>query len=171
MPWHPLSLWRPIEMRYTGSRNCAARQRELQIFLNFADKSSKRNINFTCMLVCLSLLSISYKFNFKLIWCSHHPVFLNVIFIRGIESPFSVINNLDTPSSKLQIIFGVLQFDTDNSATGIMLFILHFKSVKKSVLCKWFVYILFLCFKIKINNAFKSHDRCIYRLKRTMANF
>ena len=31
---------------------------------------------------------------------------------------FSAINNLNTPSSKLQINFGVLQIDTENSATG-----------------------------------------------------
>ena len=49
---------------------------------------------------------------------------------------FSVINNLSTPSSELQINFGVLQIDTENSATGIILFILYFKPVKKSVLCE-----------------------------------
>ena len=31
---------------------------------------------------------------------------------------FSVINNLDTPSPELQINFGMLQIDTENSATG-----------------------------------------------------
>ena len=29
-----------------------------------------------------------------------------------------MIDNLDTPSSELQINFGVLQIDTENSATG-----------------------------------------------------
>ena len=32
--------------------------------------------------------------------------------------PFSVINNLGMPSSELQTNFGVLQIDTENSATG-----------------------------------------------------
>ena len=32
--------------------------------------------------------------------------------------PFSVINNLGIPSSKLQTNLGVLQIDTENSATG-----------------------------------------------------
>ena len=32
---------------------------------------------------------------------------------------FSMINNLRTPSSEVQINFGVLQIDTENSATGI----------------------------------------------------
>ena len=31
-----------------------------------------------------------------------------------------MINNLDTPSSKLQINCGVLQIDTENSATGLL---------------------------------------------------
>ena len=31
-----------------------------------------------------------------------------------------MINNLGTPSSELQINFGVLQIDTENSATGIL---------------------------------------------------
>ena len=31
---------------------------------------------------------------------------------------FSMINNLDTPSSRLQINFGVLQIDTENSTAG-----------------------------------------------------
>ena len=34
------------------------------------------------------------------------------------EVSFPVINNLGTPSSKLQINFGVLQIETKNSATG-----------------------------------------------------
>ena len=34
------------------------------------------------------------------------------------EVSLSVINNLDTPSSKLQINFGVLQNDIENFATG-----------------------------------------------------
>ena len=36
------------------------------------------------------------------------------------EVSFPVINNLDTPSSEIQINFGVLQFDAENSATGTM---------------------------------------------------
>ena len=40
---------------------------------------------------------------------------MNVTFIRGI---IPVINNLGTPSSELQINFGVLQIDIKNSATG-----------------------------------------------------
>ena len=36
--------------------------------------------------------------------------------------PFSVINNLRTPSSKLQINFGVLQIGTENSPTGIIIY-------------------------------------------------
>ena len=31
-----------------------------------------------------------------------------------------MINNLGTPSSKVQINFGVLQIDTENSATGVL---------------------------------------------------
>ena len=31
-----------------------------------------------------------------------------------------MINNLDTPSSEVQINFGVLQIDSENSATGIV---------------------------------------------------
>ena len=34
------------------------------------------------------------------------------------EATFFVINNLGTPSSELQINFGVLQIDAENSATG-----------------------------------------------------
>ena len=33
---------------------------------------------------------------------------------------FSMINNLGTPSSELQINFGMLQIDTENSATGLL---------------------------------------------------
>ena len=35
------------------------------------------------------------------------------------EVSFSVINNLGTPSSELEINFGVLQIDAENSTTGI----------------------------------------------------
>ena len=37
------------------------------------------------------------------------------------EVSFPVINNLGTPSSKLQINFGVLQIDAENSATGLLI--------------------------------------------------
>ena len=37
-----------------------------------------------------------------------------------LEASFSVINNLGIPSSELQINFGMLQIDTENSATGNM---------------------------------------------------
>ena len=36
-----------------------------------------------------------------------------------------MINNLGTPSSKLQINFGVLQTDTENSATGVRSVLRH----------------------------------------------
>ena len=45
-----------------------------------------------------------------------------------LEVSFSVINNLRTPSSELQINFGVLQIDTENSATGG-----HFKHIKTHI--------------------------------------
>ena len=41
---------------------------------------------------------------------------MNIIFIR---KSFPVINNLGAPSSELQINFGVLQIDTENSASGL----------------------------------------------------
>ena len=36
------------------------------------------------------------------------------------KKSFFVINNLGTPSSEVQISFGVLQIVTENSATGVL---------------------------------------------------
>ena len=48
---------------------------------------------------------------------SHHPVFVNVTFIKSI---IFVINNIGTSLSELQVNFGMLQIDTENSATGFI---------------------------------------------------
>ena len=62
---------------------------------------------------------------------------------------FSIINNLGTPSFKLQINFGVLQIDRENSATGLT------KQLLKKVLASTFLvhyntfhsskYVMFIC--------------------------
>ena len=49
-----------------------------------------------------------------------------------------MINNLGTPSSELQINFGVLQIDTENSATGISLQVAR-ESELFHFICGWMV--------------------------------
>ena len=49
-------------------------------------------------------------------WCSHHPDFVCHFYKKS----FSVINNLGTPSFEMQINFGVLQIESENSATGLL---------------------------------------------------
>ena len=44
-------------------------------------------------------------------------LFLHIFLLE--KFLFSVINNLGTPSLEMQIIFRMLQIDTENSATGI----------------------------------------------------
>ena len=48
------------------------------------------------------------------------------------EVSFPVINNLGTPSSKLQINFGVLQIGTESSATEVLRFSRNLQIKKKS---------------------------------------
>ena len=63
------SIFVEVEINLELSRKCAAWQRALQIILGFADKLPKSNIiiYFIYKLICLSLLSYNYKFDFKLI--------------------------------------------------------------------------------------------------------
>ena len=49
--------------------------------------------------------------------------------MRGIIF-FSVINNIGTPSCELQINFGALQIDAENSAPGIVTYEFFFTTVR-----------------------------------------
>ena len=44
----------------------------------------------------------------------------SLCFCKCYKKSFFVINNLGKPSSEVQINFGVLQIDTENSATGLV---------------------------------------------------